>query len=236
MHAGDESTALSEGYLLYEKSRINAKLYFDKVCEESTPIAVEVLAKESKLSRFGYIIFEKFWNPLDINGLIDSDGKQIESSARHAEYFAVQSSLNVRCIHVAHLDRRDAVLPLPDDSKPPESEKITIREFRPRVKIPGKQFFYLTPEREEKLSEFLHSGDKISRPKEIYINSFLATSISSAGKLYLYSDPLVQSIYFNEDYTEAEVEFRIGPSFGVANYELGNMEWKMIAIYITGVE
>ena len=133
-----------------------------------------------------------------------------------------------------------------------QSAADSIVDFRPFVKVPGKQAVYLTPKRIETLRAFL--GDKhLPIGAGGIMNPARSTGESEKRKAFLENDikiwyghwggywqldscPVVYSITFDKSMLYARVDFRMVYEGGEAVLKKKNGQWVLVASKITWIE
>lgn len=189
-----------------------------------------------------YEIFQDFYNPYNLVRLADLE--KVQKIYQDAQYFIIQENLVIT---------KRATLKKDDFGRytVPADYIFTIDNFYPYIELSEKIPLYLSAYSREYLLQFL--GDESyplghgnimnparakgdSRRRQRFLNQFVRILHGHWGGWHLESHPYVFSINFNNDYSQAMVDFRIVYQGGEAIYKKKRGEWKLITSELTWIE
>ena len=197
----------------------------DAFLEKWQQLTVRVTLEEKQLMsdtvRSIYEIFEKFWDPRDLNIYGDNAYPILGGSYYEDTPYAVVQGDLLYSVQEGPI-------------------QVTITNFRPNIDVEGKVELLLSPEYAAGLNGFLGpttASSSASRGSflNFHIGSIMPGSRHEQG-WYLMTFPYVRHIVFTPGLVQARVHFRIGYEGGEALFERSAGVWEQLWTRMTWME
>lgn len=221
----DEEFSKSE--LLLNAYKTDSKEGLHKFFEEWVSVSIpknneEIQNEPTEQIRACYRIFEKFYNPFNLNVYGDSTrfpevGNEFYKGT---EFIIIQNRINLTF----------------------DNYQVTefVTNFSPKCNLDNQKFVYLTDEYEKILKDFLDdqlSWEEVLKRYE-FLNKFTKISPGHWFEWHFITHPEVYGIDFDFDLKSARVDFRIRYEGGEATFENSTSEnsWELQESHLTWIE
>jgi hypothetical protein len=172
--------------------------------QDSQPASAEDIAGQPPMIRHAYELFEKIYRPFSSPPYYPADSNDIQSTF---PYVVIPSSMTIRICDSVHFRIR------PANWREHILVDSTISNFRPNLRFGIHRALFLTEKCKAIIESFMSEGSAKVRKKKIrFIGKYI--KIGEAYGSGVCTFPIIRSIYFDESFSKAEINFQTAPNGG----------------------
>lgn len=265
------SNDLNEAY--YRNSYKQTEQFFHKWLKKSKPVNLDTVGETMK---HAYRLFDIYFSPKELHkiggnaaqSIVNSQGKYLLISNCISLY--MKDTVYYSPEYITELKRKylEKLESTKSNSTGKETANIkfathfgypaigfmhadiidSLVEFRPKVKIHGKNVLYLTPEYQRAINLFLGADpNNLARgnfkqtlseydinKRLDYINRYLPVKPGRVVDFHINTYPSPYAITFDRGFLHARVDYVIGEQLGFAIFKRTNDGWELLLSSITG--
>jgi len=232
------------------KSLPELEKFFENWAIETPALSKEEFSELNKTGKNIYLVFQSFYNPLDISRTGGSEwGNDIYKGTK---YFLVQGEINYTIVDTLLKDPLNKAITFDRINYQRTDKYDTLKNFRPQLSFSNIKCLTLTESRNKILNRFL--GNKYyklgtgnimsparskgeSEKRKKFLDNYIKIWYGHWGGYWqLYSYPYVSGITFDRNFQNAIIEYAMIYEGGYAYFRNVDGKWMLIKAERTWIE